>query len=264
MKITVITSNKLRHNYLINKLSNICSSLYVIQESSTIFPGINFGRNKKSITMKKYFSKVELAQQKLFSDHFYIRKNKKIEILPLQFNDLNLIKLSKIKRFFQSDIYIIFGSSFIKGEIFKFLNKKKAINIHMGVSPYFRGTDCNFWAINDGYPGLVGATIHYLSNTVDGGEIIYHATSKINKDPFLYTMSSVKSAIDSLVHKIKKKQIFSITPVKQDFDKQIRYSTKKDFTDNIVKKFLKKKFSLFENKKINIKLINNHRLKSNR
>ena len=32
MKITVFTSNKYRHNYLINKLSEICDSLYVIQE----------------------------------------------------------------------------------------------------------------------------------------------------------------------------------------------------------------------------------------
>ena len=36
MNITVITSNQNRHNFLINKLSNICEKLYVIQERKEI------------------------------------------------------------------------------------------------------------------------------------------------------------------------------------------------------------------------------------
>ena len=52
-----------------------------------------------------------------------------------------------IVRFFKSDVYVVFGTSYIKGEIVDFLVKQKAINIHAGVSPYYRGTDCNFGVI---------------------------------------------------------------------------------------------------------------------
>ena len=41
----------------------------------------------------------------------------------------------------------------------------------MGISPYYRGADCNYWAIKDNI-NLVGSTIHYLSEDLDGGKII--------------------------------------------------------------------------------------------
>ena len=44
-----------------------------------------------------------------------------------------------------------------------YLLRKKALNIHMGISPYYRGTDCNFWAIYDGFPNYVGGTVMKLS-----------------------------------------------------------------------------------------------------
>ena len=78
--------------------------------------------------------------------------------------------------------------------VINFLIKKKAINIHMGISPYYRGTDCNFWALYDCKPELVGATLHLISKGIDNGKIIANATSEYNKNPFLYTMSTVKSA----------------------------------------------------------------------
>ena len=83
-----------------------------------------------------------------------------------------------MKDLLKSDLYIFFGSSYIKGPLVNFLIKKKAINIHMGISPYYRGADCNFWAMYDGNSHLVGATIHMLSKGLDSGAILYHAMSK--------------------------------------------------------------------------------------
>ena len=79
----------------------------------------------------------------------------------------------------------------------------------MGISPYYRGADCNFWAMYDGNSHLVGATIHMLSKGLDSGSILYHAMSKKNKNPFDYTMLAVKSAFMSLVNNIKNKKLAS-------------------------------------------------------
>ena len=93
----------------------------------------------------------------------------------------------------------------------------------MGVSPYYRGTDCNFWALFDNNPHLVGATIHMLSKGLDSGPILYHSLSEIKDDPFVYTMSTVKSAFNSLKARIENKSIFKIKEQTQDKSKQIRY-----------------------------------------
>ena len=52
MRITLFTSNKNRHNYLINLLAEVSDELYVIQECGTIFPGIISGNYQASPAMK--------------------------------------------------------------------------------------------------------------------------------------------------------------------------------------------------------------------
>ena len=147
MKITLFTSNKNRHNYLINLLSKISDELFVVQECGTIFPGKILGHYPASSIMKEYFEKVNDAQLKLFGNSYVNNSGKNIKILPMLFVDLNKCSLTFLSDFLKSDIYVVFGSSYIKGELVDYLVKQKAINIHMGVSPYYRGTDCNFWAL---------------------------------------------------------------------------------------------------------------------
>ena len=243
MKITLFTSNKSRHNYLINLLSSICDELYVIQECNTIFPGLIPGNYPVSSVMEDYFKKVNIAQNKLF-ENSYIDNKKNIKILPMVSGDLKKCSVKFLSDFLNSDIYIVFGSSYIKGDLVEFLIKQKTINIHMGVSPYYRGADCNFWALYDNNPHLVGATIHLLSKGLDSGPILYHAMSDIKTDPFEYSMSSVKSAFHSLAKKIKDKSIFSITPLIQNLDLEIRYSKKIEFNEAIVKEYYQRKINL--------------------
>lgn len=236
MKITVFTSDSLRHTFLINKLFKVCDKLFVVREYSKI-------KIKRSNLKKKYFQKVKKQEIKLFGP--YNKKfNQEIKILRLKKEKLNSSLMKKNDEYFKSHLYIVFGSSIIKGELLDFLIKKKAINIHMGISPYYRGTDCNFWAIYDDNSDLVGATIHRLSKKIDEGQILYHALSDIKTEPFEYTMSTVKSAILSLIEKIKDKSIFKIKTINQNKKKLIRFSKKKDFNSSSIIKFNKKKIDL--------------------
>lgn len=237
MKITLFTSNKPRHNYLINFLSKYCKQIYVIQECSTIFPGYLSGIYPKGTNMKKYFKKVHYAERKIFGNEVISGKN--INILPIQANDLNCLKLKEIKSFLKSDLYIVFGSSYIKGSLVNFLIKNRAINIHMGISPYYRGTDCNFWAMYDDKPKLVGATIHLLSKGLDSGKMIAHAISEEINNPFIYTMSTVKSAFFLLRKLIKNKTYKNIKVTKQNKKLELRYSRKNEFDEKIVDLFFK-------------------------
>ena len=83
MKITLFTSNKNRHNYLINLLAEVSDELYVIQECDTIFPGIISGNYQASPAMKKYFENVNNAQSQLFGNSYVNNKKKNIKILPM-------------------------------------------------------------------------------------------------------------------------------------------------------------------------------------
>ena len=244
MKITLFTSNKNRHNYLINLLSKISDEIFVVQECGTIFPGIMPGHYKTSKIMGEYFEKVKDAQSKLFGNSYVDGSKKNIKLLPILSGDLNKCSLNFLNNFLKSDIYIVFGSSYIKGELVDFLVDKKTINIHMGVSPYYRGTDCNFWALYDDNPHLVGATIHLLSKGLDNGPMLYHSMSNLKSNPFEYTMSCVKSAFHSIAERIKDESILKIKPLVQNRSNQIRYSKKIEFNDEVIKNFFEKKINL--------------------
>ena len=240
MNITLITSDQIRHNYLVNLLSNIATKLNVIQEKKIFFSN----QNKISNLMKNYFLKVDEAQKKIFGNTAIDKKNKNIKLLSLENKKLEKCSLNFLSDFLNSDIFIVFGSSFIKKDLVNFLIDHKALNIHLGISPYYRGTDCNFWALFDNNPHLVGATIHLLSKGLDSGQILYHALSEIKEDPFIYTMSAVKSAFESIAQKIENKTIFEHTPEIQDKSKEIKYSKKNEFNDEVIKKFFLNKIDL--------------------
>ena len=240
MNITLITSDQIRHNYLVNLLSNIATKLNVIQEKKTFFSN----QNKISNLMKNYFLKVDDAQKKVFGNAAIDKKNKNIKLLSLENKELEKCSLNSLSDFLNSDIFIVFGSSFIKKDLVNFLIDHNALNIHLGISPYYRGTDCNFWALFDNNPHLVGATIHLLSKGLDSGQILYHALSEIKEDPFIYTMSAVKSAFESIAQKIENKTIFEHTPEIQDKSKEIKYSKKNEFNDEVIKKFFLNKIDL--------------------
>ena len=255
MNITLFTSDKKRHKYFINQLSNISKNLFVVQEYYKNESKENFIKSSKDQAINKYFNNVKDAEIKIFGESEINNFNKNVKILKILFGELSNCSLSKLSSYLNSDLYIVFGSSYIKGDLIDFLIKNKAINIHMGVSPFYRGTDCNFWALYDNNPHLVGSTIRLLSKGLDDGPILYHSMSSVKKNPFEYTMSTVKSAFNSLIDKINKKSIFKIKPEIQNQRKEIRYSRSNEFVEEIVIDYFKKKID------INSKNFNNSLLK---
>ncbi|MDR1483028.1 MAG: hypothetical protein LBI74_10415 [Synergistaceae bacterium] len=237
MKITVFTSNQPRHINLINSLAVISNEVFAIQECNTVFPGIvkDFFNNSK--VMQDYFQGVIRAEKKIFGDVKFVHD--RVRTLSIKGGDLNNLELNIIKDALESDIYIVFGASYIKGDLIDFLVKQNAINIHMGVSPYYRGNSCNFWALYDSNIEYIGATIHKLSLGLDSGDILFHALPKVDTyEPFDVGMHAVKSAIESLITRIKDGKIFGFLPVPQDKSLEIRYTKNKDFDDDVALDFM--------------------------
>ena len=73
---------------------------------------------------------------KLFGSNYIKAKN--LNLISMKEGDINKCSTSLLNNFLKSDIYIVTGSSFIKGELAKFLIKNKALSIHMGLAPYYR------------------------------------------------------------------------------------------------------------------------------
>jgi len=78
------------------------------------------------------------------------------------------------------DIIVVYGTAIIRDNIFRRAGKV-TLNMHTGLSPYYRGDSTLFWPIYHNDPDNLGVTVHKLVAEVDGGDIVY--TGKVTYSP---------------------------------------------------------------------------------
>ena len=94
---------------------------------------------------------------------------------------------------------------------------------------------------------MIGSTIHYLSEKLDGGDMIMNIYPKKKyKSGFDYTMRSVLDTHETIFKLIKSKKIFNMKTKIQDVLKNIRTTKKKEFTQKVIKKFFKDKKNIIK------------------
>ena len=259
MKVTVFTSNQPRHLALIKELSLIADEVFAVLEVNTIFPGKTKGFYNKSEVMKQYFEKVLYSEKRFFGEVSSLPSN--VKSISIAMGDLNHLEIYSISQFLESDHYIVFGSSYIKAPLIDFLVEKNALNIHMGISPYYRGSNCNFWAAFDKNYHLIGATIHQLTKGLDSGDILFHALPNFQNNYFDFGMSAVKAAIKGYKNYLLGQSKINYHLIKQYKTKEIRYSTYADFTDEQAQLILEQRIELEQHSvKVKENLINPFKL----
>ena len=128
MNITLFTGNQPRHLYFAKILSAICEKLFVVQECNTIFPGEISDFYDNSLVMQHYFTKVRFSEKKVFGKIDFLPSN--VYQLSIKDGDLDFIGLEDLGEAINSEVFIVYGSSYIKGELADFLVKRNTININ--------------------------------------------------------------------------------------------------------------------------------------
>jgi len=69
------------------------------------------------------------------------------------------------------DVLVLFGASIVKPPLLD-TYVGRVVNVHLGLSPYYRGSGTNFWPLADRRPECIGATVHLAVAQVDAGGIL--------------------------------------------------------------------------------------------
>jgi folate-dependent phosphoribosylglycinamide formyltransferase PurN len=69
------------------------------------------------------------------------------------------------------DVVVLFGTSVVRHPLLGAF-AGRMVNVHLGLSPYYRGSATNFWPLVLDQPECVGATIHLAVAQVDAGGIL--------------------------------------------------------------------------------------------
>lgn len=79
----------------------------------------------------------------------------------------------------EPDLIIAYGCSIIDSELLEVF-EGRFINIHLGLSPYYRGSGTNFWPFVNEELQFIGTTFMYIDSGIDTGEIIHQIRADVN------------------------------------------------------------------------------------
>jgi phosphoribosylglycinamide formyltransferase 1 len=229
--IILITGNELRHSYFACYLSskkNIDLKL-VIHESNIKLE--NNDLYKKHKIVKNHID-LRNKTEKIFFKEF-IKKNKKYDYVNIkkgsidEEKNINLVKNEKV------DYIITYGCSIISP---KFINKfkNKIFNIHLGLSPYYKGAGTNFFPFVNNELQFCGSTIMQISKKIDSGRIVHQIRPNFSYNDNIHTIGNkiIKKTAVELCKILIRKKSFKFFKIKTKYKTKIY--KRKDFTKNVL------------------------------
>ncbi len=97
------------------------------------------------------------------------------------------------------DAIIVSGGRILRDPVLRCASRYGMINMHPGLSPYYRGIACTFWSLYNEEPEYAGVTIHYLTAGIDSGDIILSGRPPLEESD---TAASLECKVVELGHRL--------------------------------------------------------------
>jgi methionyl-tRNA formyltransferase len=231
MKIILVTAKNLENIYVANKLAAaIPLEAIVVDHGRPITFSANVRRLWRKYTVAQLASRVHMALMtwlwrddtigRLSSIAAYGAENC-LEFsrpdLVHHIRGINTPEGRQVVSSFQPDVMLIYGTVLAGSKLLS-LARRIALNMHTGISPYYRGADCAFWPLYNGELNMVGATVHECTKDIDGGKIFGTARAQLHPDDDVFSVfaRSVIAGADLYVAKVRELMDGDLKGVPQD------------------------------------------------
>lgn len=188
-KIVILTGDEQRHHFFRKRLG-LMSELNILRsycESPIAKEKLLQGNENTSLRQKHLGARTqtELDFFGLFNHHCQDHSNPR-SILRGEINSEEVV--SEIIQL-QPDYIVSYGCSIIKSPLIQEF-KNKFINLHLGLSPYYRGSGTNFWPLVNEEPQFVGATFMHIDEGIDTGRIIHQIRARFSAFDTVHTIGN--------------------------------------------------------------------------
>lgn len=196
MSLILITGDKPVHRYVANQIvrSHSVAAILVVEATP--------GRSWKQVLSKSIVQFIDKAFRKIYLSAIgdaAVRDSTFDKVLGLDSKSFlcpELIVrvgypkgkelLEKVSQITPS-IIAVYGTEIIPDTVLS-QAKSVSLNMHTGISPWYRGVSCYHWPLINGETDKIGATIHECTSKVDGGHIFYTAKADVFKGDNIHTI----------------------------------------------------------------------------
>lgn len=175
MRAIVLTSSLRRHAYVANAFASRLEVACVWRERKSFEPMKYAASDEDAAVIERHFAARDASEEAYFAGHAEVTAPSR-EVPPGGCNDPDEIARM---RPLDPQVVLVFGTGLLKPPLIDSF-PGRILNIHLGLSPYYRGAGTNFWPLVNGEPEYCGATIHFLDAGVDTGPIIAHVRPEMS------------------------------------------------------------------------------------
>lgn len=224
MKIIILTSNGIRHDYFVSEIAKDFDVIGVVREETSEYPQDN--------VLRLHFEKRNDKERTMLPQE-HIDDMAHLNIERYKLNTQPVIKWIDINK---PDLLLSYGCSIIKEEL---LNKYRIINMHLGLSPYYVGAGTNFFPFVNNEPECVGVTIHKTTKDLDMGEILIQGRPTIEPSDTMHVIGCKTIMLGTQL--MKKVLTGQRKYKKKDFNKCVLQKAQDNFADGMIEDYLKNK-----------------------
>ena len=182
MRICLLTSTSVRHAYLARRLAQQFDLCIVIREEKGLDKTYE-GHADQDI-IEKHFQNLARVEGTFFAGVSW--NTVSFPFKTVGRGELNRPEIVSYIKDAKPDVIVLFGCGLIRQAILETLPPDRFLNIHQGLSPYYRGSGTNFWPFAEGRLEYIGVTLHTVDLGTDTGGIIAHARPDIHEGDSLH------------------------------------------------------------------------------
>jgi hypothetical protein len=169
-RICWIGGNQPRHLFYINEIVknfNVVGGIMEMREDMLPLPPDELGWLDRT-NFTKHFRERKQEEDKCLGS----QNPPKIPLHEVTASTLNTPETANYLKELKPDVCLVFGTKMLREPLVSAL-PKETINLHLGLSPRYRGAATLFWPFYNLEPNWAGATFHYIAESPDAGKIIH-------------------------------------------------------------------------------------------
>jgi len=172
----VLTGTMRRHRFVANAIASRLDVVQVWQEEKSFQPLRYANSAREEAVIERHFAARDESEARYFADHDVVTAPSR----RVAAAGCNAPTEIEAMRTLAPDVVLVFGTGLLKQPLIDEF-PGRIINLHLGLSPYYRGAGTNFWPLVNGEPQFCGATIHFLDAGVDTGPVIAHVRPVVER-----------------------------------------------------------------------------------
>lgn len=225
-RVVVLTSTAPRHRYFATVMARHFHVVAVLTQPKS---GYYIEQSARSEAVREHFARNSEAEIAEFGEP----SPPIASTLVANINALESLEYART-----AEVALLFGTA-ILDERWLGAFPRRIVNLHLGLSPFYRGSATLFWPFVEGELGCVGATIHLAAARVDAGDILrrVRARPRLGDNYYSLTNRTIREAIDAVPDAVGDYLDGSLTPQPQGGLLQ-RAFRKSDFNERALERAL--------------------------